>query len=204
MTAAFRPDLRLPSDLSEQTGLEDKFGGKPWGIPVEMWPRCSECDEAMSFLCQIKHEPQRADLGRDGRVVYLFMCNHNPGMCETWDQDSGANAVVIVEPEKLTNSLTSPPSAAEEEAEFRVVAWVESKVEEEWATHVGGVPLFVQGEDEAPPPPFRYILHFADQHFFLDGEETPIPGPNFGDAGCGYLYVRTAGNPEGKFFWQCG
>lgn len=205
MAKAFRPDIRPASELAPQGKLEDKFGGKPWGLPVEMWPKCRDCAEAMSFLVQIEHHPDRCDLGRDGRVMYLFMCNHNPGMCETWDQDSGANAVVLVERDKLTLGLTDPPGTAEEEGEFRVLGYVESNDDELWGTHLAGEPLFVQDPDEAPGPPYRYVMHFADWHHFLDETEEGAQGPNFGDGGCGYVYVNTAGaTPEGKFFWQCG
>jgi hypothetical protein len=205
MPKAFRPDIRPASELSPQGKLEDKFGGKPWGFPVDAWPKCKDCGESMSFLCQVEHNAERCDLGKDGRVMYLFMCNHNPGMCETWDQDSGANAVVIVEKDKLTVGLTQPPTAADEEQEFRVLDYVATDDDEVWDTHLAGTPMFVQGEDEAPGEPYRYVMHFSDRHTFINEELGAVEGPNFGSAGCGYVYVNTSGStPTGKFFWQCG
>ena len=48
-----------------------------------------------------------------------------------------------------------------------------------------------------------------NEEAFIDGEKYEgrnwlIEGPNFGDGGLDYIFVRTtSGEPEGWFFWQC-
>ena len=88
----FVPDIRLAAELPEQTKLEEKFGGVPWGLDEELWPTCADCGKHQSLLAQLVHDDTRLNLGREGRVLLVFQCNHSPGMCETETGGSGANA----------------------------------------------------------------------------------------------------------------
>lgn len=65
----------------------------------------------------------------DGRVVMVFQCNHDPGGCATWDAESGANAVLVLEAGEISNGFTVPPDNEDNdentktEIEARVVRW---------------------------------------------------------------------------------
>lgn len=65
-----------------------------------------------------------------------------------------------------------------------------------WADKIGGVPVFIQGDeltDYEPEHEWLLILQLsANQPFYL----------NFGDAGVGYAFINESGT-LGRFFWQC-
>ena len=69
------PELRLGGSSDE------KFGGYPEGLPLDRWPACADCGEALSFLVQLDHHLPRLDLGGEGRRAYVFTCQWNPGDC---------------------------------------------------------------------------------------------------------------------------
>jgi hypothetical protein len=88
-------------------------------------------------------------------------------------------------------------------------------------TRLGGVPFWIQSPSEAPaghrfvgqldstlsfyaPPakPPRWVS--LDRERF-EGRTHLGEGPNLGDGGIAYLFLRsTDGPPEGVMFWQCG
>lgn len=90
-----------------------------------------------------------------------------------------------------------------------------------WSTRLGGVPRWIQSPDEAPQG-WRFVGQLDSTYSFLQAPSTDAPGvfedterwegrshycegPNFGDGGIAYLFVREGGTtPEGWFFWQCG
>ncbi|MFG6485622.1 hypothetical protein ACG04R_03000 [Roseateles sp. BYS78W] len=174
----FIPDLVAPDELPTQTALEDKFGGLPWGLPPQLWPVCADCGLPQTFLSQFVHHPQRLNLGRPGRMLFAFQCMHDPGVCETWDGTSGANACLVLEPEQLQDSPTAvPEDGVPLELELRVVDWIaqDDGITPEQAqsflardfdtylalpdavrdlptgvTRLGSVPLWVQSPEEAP------------------------------------------------------
>jgi hypothetical protein len=241
------PDIRLATELPHQTAYEDKLGGLPWGLPQALWPTCAQCGQAQSLLAQFVHAPGRLDLGREGRVLSIFQCNHNPGECETWSLDAGANAVVITEPEDLLQELTPAPSGTPIiEREARVIAWLDmedglpeadarlfyndedlGELDENKVvlplpiTRLGSVPSWQQSADEGPGAGWRFVGQLdGDYSFFtppeagtkniskpyesIAGRTHVCEGPNFGDAGCAYLFLRDGeGAPEGKMLWQC-
>jgi hypothetical protein len=272
----FLPDLRLATQLPPQSAAQDKLGGLPWGLPVERWPVCAECGGHQSLLAQFLHDDERLDLGKKGRVLFVFQCNHDPGGCESWGADSGANACLILNAEELSNTLTECPAKnIVIETEARAVSWLTrqdkvadadfqnffadptyAKVDKDTVfsilavTRLGSVPSWVQSADESPKPPWRFVGQLDSAYRFYSpvpppdevgcqvgkkikgkfeyanpkqkhptapawvfiseeedvGTKWTCPGPNFGDTGIGYIFVRTTdgGKPEGKFFWQCG
>lgn len=199
----YQPELALGVLLPPQREMADKWGGLPWGLPQERWPRCSCCGKPLTHLAQLGHDPNRLDLGASGRVLLVFQCNHDPGGCPTWKPDGGANAVQILEGGELGEGLTRPPApGAGVEVEARVVRWLEGddpvpdaelpKVFDndtfwdlpgevidgfEFGTKLGGVPTWVQ-HPELPPPPYRFAGQFDSQHLF------PPPAPTANEAGC--------------------
>jgi uncharacterized protein YwqG len=200
------PILRLANKMPPQMRFEEKFGGLPWGLPPERWPSCSACGKPLSLLAQLAHDAARLDLGQAGRVLFVFQCNHDPGMCESWSATSGANACLVLEESELAHGLTPLPSTAivvEEEA--RVVGWRagdDAEKEPEMITKLGGIPSWIQGEDEGPAMPWRWVAQFDSQHQLEDGSRCEAA--NYGDAGIAYVYVNTAeSKPVALMFWQC-
>ena len=244
----FVPILCLKEELLPQKTLQNKLGGIPWGLPSERWPLCSNCGKSQSLLAQFIHDPIRLDLGRVGRVLSIFQCNHAPGMCPTWEGGSGSNACFVTEPEELLSGLTpipldSPPL----EREARIIEWIEqddgiekdiaeqffawstlSQLPEEeidkvtTSTRLGGVPFWIQSPDEAPKDGWHFIGQLDSVYSFMTAPNGDLAGvfedlehfedrshicegPNFGDSGMAYLFLRkTSTTPEGWFFWQCG
>ncbi|MEM6713496.1 MAG: hypothetical protein AAF622_00330 [Cyanobacteria bacterium P01_C01_bin.147] len=120
------PQFKLSFDMPPQTKPEDKVGGLPWGLSAERYPICRDCGKSQSLLLQLIHHPERLDLERPGRNLFIFQCNHDPGGCATWDSDSGANACFILEPEELTGQMAPMPTDNPWlEIEARVVDWIE-------------------------------------------------------------------------------
>ena len=84
-------------------------------------------------------------------------------------------------------------------------------------TKLGSVPQWVQSPSEAPSDGWRFMGQLSDAYTFLEeptaqsevyvypiGHEWGCDGPNFGDGGIGYIFLKHgAGKPEGCFFWQC-
>ena len=245
----FVPDIRLSIELPLQVSPQDKLGGLPWGLAPSQWPICQGCGKSQSLLAQFGHHPIRLDLGREGRMLSVFQCNHDPGMCLTWEGGSGGNACFITEPEDLTSGLTPSPSDAPlVECEVQIVEWIEkddgiteaqaanffvweklsqlseSEIEKvTTSTKLGSVPYWIQSPDEAPTDGWKFIGQLDSMYSFLsppsikkslgitkdreqwEGRSHCCEGPNFGDGGVGYIFLRnTSTIPEGWFFWQCG
>ncbi|RAL25600.1 hypothetical protein [Thermoflavimicrobium daqui] len=122
------PELYLGTLLPGSTQFVEQYGGLPWGLAPEKWPNCKECGKPMSLIAQFCHHKERLNLGKEGRVLYLFQCEQNEGNCATWDADCGANAVVILEPEQVKGGTTfAPLEDIEILPEARIVNWIEKE-----------------------------------------------------------------------------
>ncbi len=187
------PGLRVTEDLEAQRFIEDKFGGLPWGLDPSSWPNCSECQKSQSFLAQMQHHPDRVDLGKPGRILFIFQCNHDPGMCSTWEGGSGANACFVVEPEDIIKGFSKyPEDSPILENEVRVVEWVErndsipSASEASFfnddlfyslsdeivekvttGTKIGSVPEWIQSPSEAPGNDWQFLAQLDSTHSFI-------------------------------------
>jgi hypothetical protein len=268
------PDLLLATQLPPQQELEDKLGGLPWGLPENLWPACRSCGNPQSLLAQFIHHADRLDLGAEGRVLFVFQCNYDPGQCPTWEGGGGSNACLILPRDALTSKLAAPPRGdVKLETEARVRRWLEhddgipedlyrSFIDDKsiWSlpegvtdkvatgTKLGGAPAWLQGADEGSGQGWRFVGQLDSTYSFYSPVPTPdvigchigrkvdgqyiydkpaklkagapdwafvdeeqyegrswlTEGPNFGDGGIGYIFVRTtAGATEGWFFWQC-
>lgn len=209
----------------------DKFGGLPEGLPSRLWPVCAECGGHQSFIAQFTHDPERLDLGRPGRRLFLFQCAdpEQVGVCETWDATSGANAALIVEPQDLTAGTTPlPAEGVTLETEVFVRDWqhhddgipveqVPAYLSEDGrfdltdddldkpcsTTQLGGVPFWVQGAEEVDHAQWRYIAQLDSMHRL--GEDQVIDASNFG-GGLAYVFVERVphgATPRATMFWQC-
>ncbi len=108
--------------------LTEKFGGLPWGLPIEQWPLCRECGNPQTHLATLIHHAERLDLGAEGRAVLIFQCGHTPNEtnCEAMDADSGANAVIFLDAKDIGTELMTPPApGASREIEMRIISWEE-------------------------------------------------------------------------------
>jgi hypothetical protein len=191
----FVPDIRCAEELGTQAGPQDKFGGLPWGLPSAMWPMCKDCGKPQSLLAQLVHDRDHLDLGREGRVLFIFQCAHDPGMCATWEGNSGANACFVCDPQDLTEGRTDPPSVANPaDREVRVISWerridgvsadlvaaffdetdfseVPAVVLESitFSTRTGSVPRWLQSPAEAPNrnEGWRFVAQLDSTYSFL-------------------------------------
>lgn len=214
------------SSSSDGNALEH-FGGVPLGLAPDRWPHCADCGKSQSLLAQLQHDAERLDLGGEGRVLLVFQCSHDPGMCESWDQSAGANAAFVIEASELGPFPTPiPDDNPPLDPTIEIVGWVahdddipdserplfmadaslstmtdEQRERSVAATRLGSVPFWIQNADEAPVG-----WRFAGQ---LDStDQATYPGnsaPNFGDSGIAYLFLRDQGDglPEARMFWQC-
>ena len=198
----FRPVLQPGELMPPQVSHEDKLGGLPFGLPASQWPVCKDCGKPQSLLAQFGHHSERLDLGKPGRVLSVFQCNHDPGMCSTWEGGSGANACLVTEPEELTGKLTPAPTPGTiAEREARVVDWI---VEDDGlsdseaarffqadsyfelpplktelvptSTRLGGVPHWIQSPDEAPGAPWQFVGQLDSTYSFLRPLKEAVTG----------------------------
>ena len=166
-----------------------RTGGVPL-VPDEFaWPTCRECDGAMQFLA---HLP--LDIG----TVAVFMCQNDPGMCDSWDADSGANrallftgplspAVVPVEGVTLLGAVTTlRPLSADEPNEEAVLG------------RLGGEPDWHQNDETPACPSCSTRMTFTAQ---LEEGHDHSTAANFGGGGRGYVFhCRPCGSAA--FLWQ--
>src|SRR5262245_49797931 len=181
----FLPDICLASASTMNTPFMERLGGVPSGLPLHLWPICSECGQHQSLLAQFAHHPERLDLGREGRMLFIFQCSRDPGMCggEPWAGQSGANACFVVETERLLAARPNPPPTDPQiEREAYVVNWIarddgisESlrsvffddaqylRIDEDvlklvpQVTRLGSVPAWIQSAGEGPKGNWRFV-----------------------------------------------
>lgn len=151
----FVPELVPGDQLPAQSSLEEKYGGLPWGLPSERWPLCASCGSPQCLLAQLRHDRERLDLGREGRVLFVFACNDNFSRCPTWDRDSGANSCFVIDEEQLIEGLTLPP-VSQGFPQRRLDRWLDEHVHPEWR-----VVRWREGNDGIPEgyPGFFGLLH---------------------------------------------
>lgn len=194
-----------------------KFGGKPVWLTEPQWPLSAGSGNPMQFIAQIALDPEIFP-GTAGKVAYLFMTSDDDEAAETWDPDSGDNAVIIqpngilhvpvaplrhgptlFEPIEVENNLYEPQLR-----EFTVSLTTEEEqplIQDDQydnlsGNKIGGTPYFIQSEEYPHDQPENWSLLLQ-----LDSENVPFY-INFGDAGIGYAFINKAGT-LGKFLWQC-
>lgn len=173
----FVPDIDVRDDPSAPAEAVEKLGGLAEGLPATRRPVCSQCGGAMTLIAQFEHHSERLPLGRAGRRLYILMCENDPGMCASWELDSGANACLVVEPEDVDESSPVDPGGAPVFAEAIITGWLERDdgidealrdgffseavyygpelsvelVEQvPMETKLGSVPMWIQGAEEGP------------------------------------------------------
>lgn len=132
-------------------------------------------------------------------MLSVFQCNHDPGMCSTWEHGSGANACLITEPEDMVNGLSGLPSDNPPvELEVRIGDWLErddgistedvkryfdaeefwqlpeaDAAKPTWSTRLGGVPRWMQSPEEAPSGNWTFVGQLDGTYSFF---QRPVSG----------------------------
>ena len=189
-----------------------KFGGQPVWLGKPQWPLSEELGIPMRFICQISLDKEIFP-GCKGKVAYLFMTEEDDECAETWDPESGENAVIIQPRGKFKGNverrITGP---SREEYSVKLIAGADPDFIDEMTLRemnddvstsyhsslagnkIGGTPGFTQA-DEIPEPENNWSLLLQ-----LDSCNIPF-GMNFGASGTAYAFIDKKGT-EGKFLWQ--
>ena len=205
--------IHVPIPPDPDTGTV--FGGRPVmprGTPFN-WPVCKACKGQMQFLGRLAVP---ADEFGEARFALLFMCNNDPGLCDEWDPDEGANFVFIV-PSKDADTTPNSPAAtairkttygatllslpiADYDAALKAWANDNKKPAREVLGQLFGEPTWVQSEHRPACDKCGKTMRFIAQV-----EEGPDMNDqmNFG-GGCAYVFECNCGSNIGKFLWQCG
>ena len=189
---------------------EDAPGNRTGGLPLTpdgfTWPTCAECDRPLQFLAQLL-------LDDDNRLLVIFQCANDPGLCDEWDANAGGNRAYLFDNQDLRPApappggetglgevsaiKTEPP--CNDEYDEAIAAWAArtGRSRREVLGGIGGEPSWLQS-DETPAcvdcaRPMRFAAHLEEGH----DNQTAI---NFG-GGVGYAF-RCAEHPRAKFLWQ--
>lgn len=139
----YRPHWSLQAPLTPALNSTSKLGGRPLGFPAHLWPVCSECGQAMSFLGQFSHGihlpriPARHSL-------FLFKCERE-SICDFWDPIAGANACITLAHTGLSAAFTPPPAGSDVPSLLEL--WVDR-----WEAADDGIPELLEA-------------HFYDERF---------------------------------------
>ncbi|MFC8719642.1 hypothetical protein [Kitasatospora sp. NPDC057198] len=171
----------------------DAPGPRTGGLPLVpagfAWPHCRECDSPLLFI---------AHLPLDHGTAAVFLCDFDPGMCDTWLADGGANHAYLFPP-----GTPLAPAAAPDDPNVPTLLPTTTALhpadrpdDRPEVGRVGGAPDWIQDPEIPACPGCAAPMEFAAQ---LENDDTGI---NFGDDGLGYLFtcrpcVRAA------FLWQC-
>jgi hypothetical protein len=206
-------DLMICDVPAGESDSGTRFAGLPLAPVGAKWPRCESCEGAMQFLGQIALP---VPAGETARLLLLFMCANDPGMCEEWDPDAGGNRAFAVDAADLV--AMKPPKKGQTTREGRFGVRIESlagqdydAARDEWCRMNGargreivgqmfGTPAWVQGEQipgcDDCGQPMRFVAQLEEG----PDHETAI---NFGGGGCGYVFDCRCGAQSAKLLWQC-
>lgn len=193
---------------------DGQVGGVPRAPRKTLWPICRSCSGPMQFLAQLTLRGNALDDESSRRSLLLFHCQNDPGLCDEWAPDSGANAALLVQvdglaPMAIPSGPTRLPSVTTvacreyddtrgevtpDDAYCDALVAPESRV----MGKIGGRPLWIQG-DETPVCECGTRMRFLVQL-----EERGGGGINFGGGGAGYAFHCPRCRDAAKFLWQCG
>jgi hypothetical protein len=197
-------------DHNQAPTSETVFGGRPSAPNGSIeWPVCRLCEGNMQFLGQLRH-------GESGRLLLLFMCQNEPGLCDEWNSDGGGNKVLSVTSSSL--QLVQPPTQGEVLRPTRYGAKVIEHPENDydaargtWAAsnsaspreilgQLGGAPAWVQNEEVPICASCGESMQLVAQLEQGPDSETEM---NFGGGGCAYVFSCSCNPENAKFLWQC-
>jgi hypothetical protein len=164
----------------------------------------------MQFLGRILHNAV------ESRIVLLFMCQNNPGLCDEWDANSGGNKALVVQVSSLhplsppqNGDLLRSTSYGADVVAFDAPDYDAARVS--WAEQTGrparhvlgqisGSPLWLQGDETPTCDCCQKPMQFIAQLEQGPDWKTEM---NFGGGGVAYAFVCAAGRSSAKFLWQC-
>jgi hypothetical protein len=206
--------------------LKTKFGGQPVWLDTPAWPISRIYDEPMQFICQIAIDPALFP-DSQAQMAYIFMTDEGDG--DTWDPESGENAVilqpgephvpVIVSATGPTLDCMSEIAGQPQVCEFAVTlsagedpdfisedSWLDIEDEEERERLHTPYVATLEGNKIGGTPLFLQNDEFPDGeswNLLLQLDSTIVPFEiNFGDAGIGYVFLSPDGRIA-KMLWQC-
>ncbi|MBL0319308.1 MAG: DUF1963 domain-containing protein [Alphaproteobacteria bacterium] len=194
--------------------LKTKFGGNPVWLEKASWPISRSTGKPMNFICQIAIDTSIFPNAK-GKMAYIFMTgDEDGGDAETWDPESGENAVIIQPSHVLEADVqeiaVGPTIASEYDVQLKIVNDIAAPALESIdvddpnyeeimnsiaGNKIGGTPLFIQGDESPEGDDWVLLLQ-------LDSTQLPFE-INFGTCGVAYAFINTNGD-KGKFLWQCG
>ena len=204
-----------------------KFGGQPVWINRAQWPISKKTGKPMMFIGQIKLEPWL--FGRiEGRMAYIFMTEDKKRDAQTWDPDSGENAIIIQPGSNRVKVLPIDigPSLNRRVKKRGTISYLTEPCEYLVKLKLGEDPEYIteyerEDWDEVTFKKYAKALDgnkIGGTPIFLQGDEFPKGGPwnlllqidstkvpfliNFGDSGIGYTFISKDGK-KAKFLWQC-
>ena len=189
-------------------GADDAPGTRTGGVPLVpaefTWPACAACNGAMRFIGQVEH---------DEALLSIFMCDNEPGMCDSWTPASGASKACLFDRAGLTATTVPESGVTRLDATYQITRTTLSvedyfEAREQWSQSasrpetdvlgkLGGAPDWIQ-DDETPPCPSCA----NPMTFVAELEEGPdfTTAINFG-GGCGYAFACVPCR-EAAFCWQ--
>ena len=125
----FKPNFSLGCTRPEQTKLQSKFGGRPWGLAPAKWPK------GMALLCQLVHDPPMIDLGGD-YVLQLWHWNDPDDFQDPPEYHFHCDFSTLVPRSELGEFLTPAPSNQKLIGEVFIESWEEfdDNMPVEWLT----------------------------------------------------------------------
>lgn len=195
----YLPKFEIATLQPPQKKFRSKFGGLPWGLPVDRWSLCQECGKPMSLLAQLSHDPPALDFGGPDHVLHLFQCQE----CFGYDAGEG-NDAVFVPVKDLGRGLSEPPAPLDLlVGELWIKGWtkqddgldpalykqifdqkkwiqlpedvVESMFESRWRTKMGGLPYWTgNGPLHKPRRGYEFLFQLDDAIQF----EGKLPSPD--------------------------
>lgn len=149
------------------------------------------------------------------KILLIFACQNDPGMCDDWDPQAGGNLAI------LTDAAAVTAVAAPQEGEIllgAVPAIGYAEVDRDdyaesagaWAHahggrsrevlgQLGGTPWWIQADETPDCPTCREPMRFIAQ---LEEGYDHRTSANFGGGGCGYAFVCLPCD-RAAFLWQC-
>jgi hypothetical protein len=193
--------LMIYAGSGDGTGLATRTGGLPL-VPADFaWPHCATCTGPMQFLAQLLPAPHR--------LVSIFMCQNNPGLCEEWDPAEGGNQAFLFATDALVGAAAAPTldtvlsevSAIELRAAEGEYGDALEAADDPGAVlgQLGGRPGWMQN-DEVPDcadcgEPMGFVAQLEEGH---DGGSSM----NFGGGGAAYTFACEPCE-KAAFLWQC-
>lgn len=203
--------LLIVAEAPKLTEPLTRFGGLPIAHGSREWPLCRACKRAMQFQGQLR---MPAVNGGGDRLLAVFMCQNEPGMCNEWDADRGGNTVWVLPAE--SGELLEPPAegvtrrpTTHGATTLEVTASDAFTAKQDWAQanaerrrallgHVGGQPDWLENDETPACDACQAPMRFAAQ--LTEGPDFDT-SMNFG-GGEGYVFDCECGSPTGKFLWQ--